>query len=124
MQVARLWYATVFVADFERAVAFYEKKLGLPVKLKDDKFGYASFATEGAGLAVARVDPTAENAPQLLGRHTGVGLGVPDLAKAYEELRSRGVRFTMPPTKQPWGGVLAMFADPEGNIFYLDQLHD
>jgi predicted enzyme related to lactoylglutathione lyase len=27
----------------------------------------------------------------------------------------------MAPSKQPWGGYMAMFADPDGNIFYLDQ---
>ncbi len=26
----------------------------------------------------------------------------------------------MPPTKQPWGGYMALFADLDGNIFYLD----
>jgi uncharacterized glyoxalase superfamily protein PhnB len=26
----------------------------------------------------------------------------------------------MTPQKQPWGGYMAMFADPDGNIFYLD----
>ena len=32
------------------------------------------------------------------------------------------VRFTMPPSKQPWGGYMALFADPDGNIFYLDSV--
>lgn len=26
----------------------------------------------------------------------------------------------MTPSKQPWGGYMAMFADPDGNIFCLD----
>lgn len=29
---------------------------------------------------------------------------------------------TMPPSKQPWGGYMALFADPDGNIFYLDSV--
>ena len=36
----------------------------------------------------------------------------------------KGVQFTMQPTKQPWGGFMAMFTDPDGNVFYLDQLRD
>ena len=28
----------------------------------------------------------------------------------------------MPPEKQPWGGFMAMFLDPDGNSFYLDQV--
>ena len=124
MNAARIWYVNVFVADFNATVDFYEKQLGLPLKYKDDKFGYASFATAGAGFAVARVDPEAPKMRQLVGRHTGIGFGVPDLQRAYEELRAKGVQFTMPPTKQPWGGVLATFTDPEGNVFYLDQLRE
>jgi len=27
----------------------------------------------------------------------------------------------MTPTHQPWGGFMAMFKDPDGNTFYLDQ---
>ena len=27
----RLWYATVYVRDFDRAVAFYQNMLGLPL---------------------------------------------------------------------------------------------
>ncbi len=27
--------------------------------------------------------------------------------------------FTMPPTKQPWGGVLAHLKDPDGNVLTL-----
>ncbi len=28
----------------------------------------------------------------------------------------------MAPQKQPWGGFMALFADPDGNVFYLDQI--
>ena len=122
MQASRIWYVNVFVTDLARAVDFYTTKLGIPLRFQDEKFGYASFATEGAGFAIARVDPKDPGQASLAGRHTGVAFGVPDLEKAHAELRSRGVEFTMPPTKQPWGGVLATFRDPEGNVFYLDEL--
>ena len=39
---------------------------------------------------------------------------------AYEELKAKGVIFTMAPAKQPWGGYMGLFADPDGNEFYLD----
>lgn len=28
------------------------------------------------------------------------------------------------PAKQPWGRHIAMLEDPDGNVFYLDQLGD
>jgi predicted enzyme related to lactoylglutathione lyase len=122
MSGARIWYVNLFATDLARAVEFYRTKVGLPLRFQDEKFGYASFATEGAGFAIARVDPKDPSQAGLAGRHTGVAIGVPDLAKAYRELTARGVEFTMPPTKQPWGGMLATFRDSEGNVLYLDEL--
>ena len=28
----------------------------------------------------------------------------------------------MEPAKQPWGGFMALFSAPDGNVFYLDEL--
>ncbi len=120
----QLWYVNVFVTDLERAVEFFRDTLGLPLQFQEEKFGYASFAPKGVRFGVARVDPSSPESPSLVGRHTGIGFGVPDLSAAYEQLEAEGVRFTMVPTKQPWGGFMATFADPDGNLFYLDQLRE
>jgi predicted enzyme related to lactoylglutathione lyase len=122
MTTPQIWYVNVFVRDLRRAVAFFRDALGLPLQFEDEKFGYASFAPPGVRLGIARVDPNAPETGEMVGRHTGVGFGVADLDAAHRELAARGVRFPMPPSKQPWGGYLATFADPDGNIFYLDQL--
>ena len=42
------------------------------------------------------------------------GFNVPDLTKFYEEMRAKGVKFSMPPKKQDFGGMLAQFVDSEG----------
>jgi len=68
--------------------------------------------------SLAETDETA-----LVGRHTGIGFIVEDIDATYKELVEKGVEFDMPPTKQPWGGTLALLKDPEGNIFYLDPGH-
>jgi len=58
----------------------------------------------------------------LIGRHTGVGFEVTDLQAEDVRLTGLGVVvFTMPPTRQPWGGVMARLSDPDGNVFYLDR---
>lgn len=119
MDEPRIWYVNVFVSDLDRAVAFYAGKLGLETAVNDPDFGYASFATAGAGFAIARTDEA-----DLIGRHTGIGWGVADLDKSYRALADRGVVFESPPAKQPWGGYMAIFRDPDGNLFYLDQLRD
>ena len=117
----RLWYATVYVRDFGRALAFYRDVLGLPLRFADEKFGFASFATTGAGFTIARIDDADPGQRGLVGRHTGVAFGVDDLEKTYADWRARGVAFPLPPTQQPWGGRLAQLADPEGNLLTLDQ---
>ena len=33
-----------------------------------------------------------------------------------------GVAFPKPPERQPWGGFMALFADPDGNTYYLDEV--
>ena len=117
----RVWYATVYVRDFEGALRFYRDTLELPLRFADEKFGFASFATAGAGFTIARVDLADPAQARLVGRHTGIAFGVDDLQKTYESWRARGVRFELPPTRQPWGGTLAQLADPEGNLLTLDQ---
>ena len=78
-------------------------------------FHYARFDVAGMRFAVASGGERPEG-----DRHTGIGIVVPDVDAAYEELNAKGVRFTMAPSRQPWGGYMAMFADPDGNVFYLD----
>ena len=41
---------------------------------------------------------------------------------AYERLRRGGVVFTRPPEREDWGGQVATFADPDGNVLQLMQL--
>ena len=111
-------YVNVFVADLERSIDFYSK-LGLKLTLSADEHGYASFDAGPVSLGLAV--PGAEQG-ELVGRHTGVGFAVDDLVKEHARLEGIGVEFTTPPTKQPWGGFMATFADPDGNIYYLDEV--
>jgi catechol 2,3-dioxygenase-like lactoylglutathione lyase family enzyme len=81
--VSRVWYATVYVRDFARAMDFYENTLGLKLRFRDDKFGHGSFATEGALFSVKRVE--GEKA-SMAGRQTGIGFGVADLGAEHRRL--------------------------------------
>lgn len=118
MPELKVGYVNVFVTRFDAAVRFYRDVLGLRLLLEEPQFGYASFSAGAVSLALAQTDDAS-----LVGRHTGIGLVTSDLDGAYEELSRRGVEFDMPPTKQPWGGTLALLRDPEGNVFYLDPGH-
>jgi len=111
-------YVNVFVSDIANAVAFFHDTLGLTANVSDEAFGYASFQAGPISFGIAQTEDAA-----LLGRHTGVGFVVQDIDATYHKLNAAGVEFEMPPTKQPWGGVLALFKDPDGNVYYLDPGH-
>ncbi|MBM3673140.1 MAG: VOC family protein [Actinobacteria bacterium] len=115
----QIGYVNVFVSDLERAITFYRDKLKMSLQFASPDHGYASFSAGTVRLGIAL---PGEDYTHLLGRHTGIGLVVADLDAEFARLTALGVRFTMPPTRQPWGGVMAMVADPDGNVFYLDQL--
>lgn len=115
----QLAYVNVFVSELGRATEFYRDMLGLPLQFASPEHGYASFSAGSVRLGIALPGP---DDAQLVGRHTGVGLEVANLEAEYTRLSGLGVRFTMPPTRQSWGGFMAMISDPDGNLFYLDQV--
>lgn len=109
----------VFVTDIDRAKRFYRDDLELPVT-REGSFGAEFFeGTTHLGVHPA-VHPDARD---LVGRHTGVTLHVEGILDYCERLHERGVRFLAEPTRQSFG-VMAMIADPDGNILALwdDQL--
>jgi predicted enzyme related to lactoylglutathione lyase len=115
----KIAYVNVFVTDLSRALAFYKDALGLSVQFVSPEHGYASVAAGEVRLGLAV--PGHEQS-DLVGRHTGVGFEVADLEREYARLLRLGAAFTMPPTRQPWGGFMALISDPDGNVFYLDQV--
>jgi predicted enzyme related to lactoylglutathione lyase len=57
--------------------------------------------------------------PENVGRFAGLSLDVDDIDAEHQRLSAAGVQFTHPPTRQPWGGTLAHFKDPAGNVLTL-----
>jgi predicted enzyme related to lactoylglutathione lyase len=111
----------IFVTDIERAKRFYRDDLELPL-LREGSFG-AEFSGGAMHLGVhPAVHPDAK---ALVGRHTGITLHIDGILPFCEHLHERGVRFVAEPTKQSFG-VMAMIADPDGNVFALwdDQVPD
>jgi predicted enzyme related to lactoylglutathione lyase len=111
-------YVNIGVRDFKAALVFYRDVLGLPVSIADEAFSYARFDTGAVPFAIAGGGEDKGGVRE--DKHTGIGFCVDDVDAAHRELAAKGVRFTMLPSKQPWGGYMALFADPDGNVFYLD----
>lgn len=123
----KLRVVRVFVRDWPRALRFYTETLGLQPAFASEEMGWAQLDTGECQLALERTtdDPAerlgdaAEPEAPLLGRFVGASLSVDDVHETYERLRARGVEFVAPPEVMPWGGVLAHFRDPEGNVLTL-----
>lgn len=112
--ITTLYSVAVFVTDIERAVSFYADDLGLPLT-KRGSFG-AEFMDGESHLGVhPAVHPDAR---AMVGRHTGLTFQVENLLEFCERLHDRGVKFLNEPTQQSWG-IMAMIADPDGNVMAL-----
>jgi lactoylglutathione lyase len=103
---AKLSYVIKFVADMDRAVKFYRDILGLPLKFQSPD--WSEFVTGETTLALHPASP------QNPGGTAELGFTVADIQGFYREKSQEGVQFSMPPTKQDYGGVLAEFVDSEG----------
>ena len=50
-----------------------------------------------------------------------INLDVSDIDMVYRSLSDKGVTFLRPPEKEHWGGHVATFEDPDGNVLQLLQ---
>jgi predicted enzyme related to lactoylglutathione lyase len=102
----KLNYVIEFVADMGRAVSFYRDVLGLPLKFESP--GWSEFSTGETSLGL---HPASETNPA---GSIELGFNVTNLAKFLHDMSEKGVQFSLPPTKQDFGGTLAQFVDSEG----------
>jgi predicted enzyme related to lactoylglutathione lyase len=99
--------------------AFYRDLLQLPTRTQRD--GFISFEWPGsdARLTIAVHDDVAGPAKDPL--RVMLNLGTDDIQATYRRLRDAGINFTRPPEQEKWGGWIATFADPDGNVIQLLQ---
>jgi predicted enzyme related to lactoylglutathione lyase len=103
---------------FPAMARFYRDTLGLTPR--SNKRDFINFDWNGVRLSV--------------GVHAGVrgasreplrvmlNLTVADIQAAHAQLAAAGVVFSRVPEREEWGGWVATFADPDGNILQLMQL--
>jgi catechol 2,3-dioxygenase-like lactoylglutathione lyase family enzyme len=110
----QLHSVAIFVTDLERARAFYEDGLGLPLAAKGS-FGF-QFGEQPPFLGV---HPAAhDGAKAMVGRETGLTIRVEDLVGLRADLGMRGISLLTEPVQQGFGRM-AMVADPDGNVLAL-----
>lgn len=115
----KLYAIRIFVRRWSESCGFYREKLKLPERFRDDDAGWAEYDLGGPCFGLQHVDSNDKEGESLVGRFVGVSLQVEDIEASYRDLQARGVTFTTPPEKQEWGGSLAHFKDPDGNVLTL-----
>jgi catechol 2,3-dioxygenase-like lactoylglutathione lyase family enzyme len=135
--ITKMTHVCVYVLNQDSAYDFYINKLGFTVKVdlpmgKDARWLTVCppeqpeleitlfLVTESSMFSAA----TAATMTELIKKGT-FGCGVftcKDIYATYEELKSKGVVFTKPPTKEFYG-TEALFKDDSGNWFSLSQLN-
>src|SRR5262245_33698128 len=120
----RITDIALFVADLERAVAFYRDKLLLEVKRRDT--GFAEFWMEGAILALWEEGDVRHALDfaggKRRGPHAMVAIRLESaeaVDAAHAALVARGVAFRASPRTYPWQAHAAYFSDPDDNLWEL-----
>ncbi len=119
--------ATVlFVRDLDTCVAFYRDTLGLQMKdsnaestgfaLGNQYFLLLEVAAAARMISEEPIELPIDGGPRML-----LAAGVENVDATYEELKAKGVTFLRTPADQSWGLRTAYFADPEGNVWEINQ---
>ncbi len=101
----------IVVSDGKRSARWFKEKLGFEVRSEEGH--WITVAPKGSELVIHLCE-----GDELEPGNTGFGFYTKDVAKEEAALRKKGVTFTQPTKKEPWG-TQASFADPDGNEFWL-----
>jgi predicted enzyme related to lactoylglutathione lyase len=117
--ITHLKFVGIPTRNQDAALAFYTEKLGFKV-LTDQPMGEKQRWIE---LRVGQSDSrvvlfTPDGQEDRIGSFFNGAFACDSVEKTYEELSARGVEFTGPPKKEPWG-TFATFKDPDGNQFVM-----
>lgn len=111
-RITRLWLTMIHVSDMDKALEFYHYTLGLPIALVAKMFNHAEV---GPKEPLAKIGLHAGGKKPKRKRRTGIVFDTDNIHALYKRLRTKGVKFTLKPTKMPWGGIVADFLDPDNN---------
>jgi len=122
----RIDVVVLFVADLDRAKAFYRDTLGLRMKFEDEASATFDFDTDALHLlSIAGAQDLLSNeavaVPHPTGASSQLVAFVENVDEIYTELVSQGVEFLRKPTDRSWGFRTAHFKDPDGNIWEIAQ---
>jgi predicted enzyme related to lactoylglutathione lyase len=117
--IKRIKFLGIPVRNQDQALKFYTEKLGFRI-LTDQPFSenqrWIELSIPGAETGIVLFTP--EGHEDRIGTFVNTSWEVDGVEKTYSDLQNKGVEFTGPPQKQPWGTFVIM-KDSEGNQIVL-----
>ena len=122
----RIDVVVLFVADLERAKAFYQDTLGFALKFEDPDSAY--FEMEGASLLLLTIAGAQDllSSEDVATQHPTTASSqlvafVEDVDAVHADLVGKRVEFVREPVDQARGMRTAHFRDPDGNIWEISR---
>jgi catechol 2,3-dioxygenase-like lactoylglutathione lyase family enzyme len=112
--VTRVWLASIPVSDLSKAVDFYTRALGLKLQLESPQNNWAEVGPDEPSSKIALYVPRKDDIRQP-GGPSGVVLETDSIFEFHRKLVDEETVFKLKPERRPWGGLLAVFLDPDGN---------
>lgn len=127
---AKITHVALVVKNKGEAVEFYTKKVGFEKKADYNPPGGERWVTvgpKGEDLELmlwqaGSPDPDGLSGNWRPGSAPPIVMQVDDCVKISADLKSRGVQFKREPKENPYA-VSAIFVDPDGNSFQINQYH-
>jgi len=116
----KLELVAVPVSDVDRAKAFYTDQVRFNADhdhIVSDDMRFVQLTPPGSACSIALGEGITDAAP---GSLVGLQLVVPDIHRAHDELRDRGVEVS-DVQEFPWG-LFVFFSDPDGNGWSVQQI--
>ena len=117
LQISEIAGVNIWTNNLTVMKEFYKDILELP--LHSDHGDFIAFNLGSARLNIGLHDKVADdnNDPFRI----MINLGVTDIFFETDRLRKNNVKFIRQPERESWGGWIATFCDPDGNILQLLQ---
>jgi catechol 2,3-dioxygenase-like lactoylglutathione lyase family enzyme len=111
-----------YVSDQQRALDFYTQKLGMELRT-DQPMGpdqrWIEVGPTGHDTNIVLYTP--EGQEDRIGTFAAFTLSCSDIMATYDDLKAKGVEFVQPPEMQPWGLMMAILKDQDGNSIVMTQ---
>ena len=103
------------VADIDRSIEFYTKKLGFDIDFRYEDF-YVGIIKDGCSIHLKTAEPLVDKGQHKKDHeHLDITFSVEDIEYFYEELSSKSVEVIQPLREMPYGKEFYI-SDPDGYI--------